>query len=634
MKKIIYLLIAIWGICGSVAAQQYMSVPYSFDFELADSVEIQNWVFNPGADATFPEHWVVGSSEHSSGRCALYISADSVSAGYTVARTVQYAYRDVMLPAGKYIFSFDWKCVGSAKSSLSAGYALASQLTAMQAQKTSATIPTAIVNKVNAQMKNRNGERTWQSASFQIQSNGTDPTRVFFAWSNAETDPAACGVGACIDNIQITSTACPRPDNLSSETRSCDEVLIHWTGASAGYEVQYRLVGTDIWNTCYNVTISGNNGTGMCANMNEGSYDFRVRGICTPDTSAWVYYTNYFVYCEDQHCINFADLNGPNVTCYSGRTQGSYATSKSAAYSTRGVIDFGSDDIRSRHTVNTDPTATDPRTCGNLPLIPPGNRASVRLGNWNMGGEAEAISYSITVDSTNAIVLLQYAVVLEDPDGHGEEAPRLVIEVLDQSGNLVDYDCGARYLLPSSDWNTCAISETHSTIGYKPWTALGINLNELGVRDGEQVSIRLTTYDCFWSAHYGYAYFTLDCAKAAIDVVPYPVGEDSTSVELIAPAGFEYQWFDSRHAPIVGATSARYVPTYLGTHYCRLTSMDNSVCYFELETQCSLEDPTPDEPQNVVETHHDPMATKVLLDGRVYIERYGVLYDMMGHPVY
>lgn len=562
MKKIIYLLIAIWGICGSVAAQQYMSVPYSFDFELADSVEIQNWVFNPGADATFPEHWVVGSSEHSSGRCALYISADSVSAGYTVARTVQYAYRDVMLPAGKYIFSFDWKCVGSAKSTLSAGYALASQLTAMQAQKTSATIPTAIVNKVNVQMKNRNGERTWQSASFQIQSNGTDPTRVFFAWSNSETDSSNCTLGACVDNIQITSTACPRPDNVSVEVVSCDEVLIHWTGASAGYEVQYRLVGADVWDTCYNVTISGNNGTGMCTNMNEGSYDFRVRGICTPDTSAWANCSNYFVYCEDQHCINFADLNGPNVTCYSGTTRDSYATSKSAAYSTVGVIDFGSDDIRSRHTVNTDPTAIDPRTGGNLPLIPSGSRASVRLGNWNSGSEAEAVSYRITVDNASAEVSLQYAVVKDDP-GHGGDAdPRFVIEISNQYGSVVEPVCGENDVLHQDDWITISTSN-YSFISYKPWTKQTLNLHAMGFQNGDEVVIRLTNYDCFYSGHYGYAYFTLDCAK---------------------------------------------------------------------ETNGT--DPTPDEPQNVVEIHHDSMATKVLLDGRVYIDRYGVLYDMMGHPVY
>lgn len=633
MKKILYLLIAIWGICGSVAAQQYMSVPYSFDFELADSVEIQNWVFNPGADATFPEHWMVGSSEHSSGRCALYISADSVLAGYTVARTVQYAYRDVMLPAGKYIFSFDWKCVGSAKSTLSAGYALASQLTAMQAQKTSATIPTAIVSKINAQMKNRFGERNWQGASFQIQSNGTDPTRVFFAWSNSETDSSNCTLGACIDNIQITNTACPRPDNVSVEVVSCDEVLLHWTGASADYEVQYRQVGAEVWNTCYNVAISGNNGTGMCTNMNEGSYDFRVRGICTPDTSAWVYYTNYFVYCEELHCINFTDLYGPNVTCYSGQTH-TLLGDKNSAYAAIGVIDFGPDDMRSRHTVNTDSTATDPHTGGALPLIPLGSRASVRLGNWDTTNGAEAISYAITADSSMTIVLLQYAVVLRGQGGLLEETARLVIEVLDQNGNLLDTVCGARCYLYQSDLTIYNPTNDYGPIGYLPWTTFGLNLSELGVQDGEQVSVRLTTYDDSWDAAYGYAYFTLDCAKAAIDVVPYPVSEDSTSVELIAPAGFGYQWLDSLNAPIAGATSAHYVPTYLGTHYCKLTSLDNSDCYFILEARCASEDPTPDEPQNVVETHHDPMATKVLLDGRVYINRYGVLYDMMGHPVY
>lgn len=579
-------------VSGSSMAQNYMHVPYSMDWEAAEQAEINNWVLNPGSTAAFKEQWVVGTSVHSAGRRALYISCDGLNAEYTVAKNVQYVYRDVMLPAGKYIFSFDWKMKGSTKSTLSAGYALASQLTAMTGSNTSATIPTAIANKINAQMRQKFDQESWANTAFQIQSNGTDPTRVFFVWSNAEVDTFACGMGACIDNIQITSTACPRPDNLSSETRSCDEVLFHWTGASADYEVQFRLVGTDVWNTCYDVTASGNTGVAMCTGMNEGSYDFRVRGICTPDTSAWNYLTNTVVYCEELHCINFTDLYGPNVTCYYGTTSSSYAATKQNAYNSRGVIDYGPEDMRSRHTINSDPTATDPRTGGALPLIPQGQKFSVRLGNWDVNNGAEAISYTITADSSMAIVLLQYAVVLEDPDGHGDDSPRFLLEVLDENGSLLDATCGSRNFLPQQDW--ADYRSTYGLVRYKPWTTVGLNLNELGVQDGDKITVRLTTYDCFWSAHFGYAYFCLDCASPTIQTHSCAKDDKTTGMELKAPIGFNYQWLDHNHQPIPGETSSSFYPTDTATYYCRMISTENAACTFELSSQCVPRLPIPE----------------------------------------
>lgn len=593
---------------SSAAHAQMMSVPYSMDFEVAEQAEINNWVINPGANAAAcPDQWVVGNSTHSAGRRALYISCDGgISTKYTVAKNVQYVYRDVMLPAGKYVFSFDWKSEGSAKSTLSAGYALASQLTAMQAQNTSATVPTAVANKINAVMKNKQGQMDWTNTSFTIQSDGNNATRVFFVWSNAESDSAACCMGACIDNIQITSTACPRPDNLDAETKSCDEVLFTWTGASAEYEVQYRLMGSDTWNTCYDVVASGNTGKASCSNMNEGSYDFRVRGICTPDTSAWSYLTGVLIYCAELHCINFTDLDGPNVTCYSGTTQSSYASSKQMAYSRVGKIDFGQDDIRSRHTVNTDITATDPRTGGNLPLIPQGSKFSVRLGNWDVNNGAEAISYTITVDSTMAIILLQYAVVLEDPDGHGDDSPRFLLEVLDSQGHLLDPTCGSRNFLPQSDWASFRTGGTYGEIiRYKPWTTVGLNLNELGVQDGEQITVRLTTYDCFWSAHYGYAYFTLDCASPTIQTHSCAKGSNTSGMELKAPEGFTYQWLDRNHNVIPGETDRFFFPSDTSTYYCKLTSTENRSCYFELESQCVPRLPIPE-----FNLHYEPKDCK------------------------
>ena len=77
----------------------------------------------------------------------------------------------------------------------------------------------------------------------------------------------------------------------------------------------------------------------------------------------------------------------------------------------------------SRHTVNWDIHAYDPRTHNLLPLIPDGELATVRLGNWKYNNEWESVTYDYYVDSVYSILVLKYAVVLEDPGHPKREQP-------------------------------------------------------------------------------------------------------------------------------------------------------------------------------------------------------------------
>ena len=98
-------------------------------------------------------------------------------------------------------------------------------------------------------------------------------------------------------------------------------------------------------------------------------------------------------------CPDFTDLTGPNVVCYYGNTNN--------PDSLTGIVP-------GRHTLITE-QGTDPRTNSLLPLLPEGESAVVKLGNELVGAEAESIVYTFTVDEENAILLLKFAVVLEDP---------------------------------------------------------------------------------------------------------------------------------------------------------------------------------------------------------------------------
>lgn len=583
-----------------VMAQTQTRVPYSMGFEDNESAELSNWVLNPGAAAASCEdQWVVGNATHSSGSQALYISNDGgINAQYGYHPDLQYVYRDFYLPAGKYDFSFDWKNIGSVSSYLGAGYANASNLSNMNASATSAVIPQLIKARLQSNTQALYGSDAWQNAIFTVQSDGVNAVRVFFVWANNNSDSAACDLGACIDNIQLTTQACVRPSNLAANVVSCDEVTVSWTGTSLNYECFYRLAGTEYWHMANQVSVVGTKGSCKLENMMEGSYDIRVRGICTPDTSAWTYLSGFVVYCAELHCVNFTDLYAPNVTCTYGTTNSDgYERSKHHAYDHIGVKDFGSDDKRSQHTVNWDNTATDPRTGGNLPLVPKGGYASVRLGNWDYNYGAESITYEYTVDSTKSVLLMQYAIVLEYPSGHGEDAvPRFVLEVLDEEGHQIDPTCGVREFWAEEahgDWQSYRPQGAYDDVVYKPWTTVGLNLDELGVKDGDKIRVRLTTYDCFWSAHYGYAYFTLDCASATIETNSC-AKDPEAGMTLKAPEGFKYQWYDRNNNALPGETHAEFTPHDTATYRCRLTSTEEASCYFDLYSQCVPRLPKPE----------------------------------------
>ena len=94
---------------------------------------------------------------------------------------------------------------------------------------------------------------------------------------------------------------------------------------------------------------------------------------------------NIFSFASHAQCIDFTNLNSANVTAY-------YGTYTNPTEHT-GVVNYGSTSINSRHTVNTNPNQFDPRTNNQLRVIPQGYSASVRLGNWDIHGEAERIEY-------------------------------------------------------------------------------------------------------------------------------------------------------------------------------------------------------------------------------------------------
>ena len=282
-------------------------------------------------------------------------------------------------------------------------------------------------------------------------------------------------------------------------------------------------------------------------------------------------------------CIDPTNLTADYTTCF-------YGTYGNAMQHT-GIVDYGADDIRSRHTVHYDTTATDPRTGGLLRAVPEGSEASVRLGNWNSGGqgsaEAESVVYSLYVD-TNAfdLLILRYAAVLQDPDHAIEDQPRFSLELLDDSLHTLDTICAAANFVANSNlgWN-----QASNMVLWKDWTTVGVDVSPYG---GQTVNIRLTTYDCNEGNHYGYAYFTLDCM---LKNMRSELCGNVDSNRFYAPSGFAYRWYNETDTSATLSTEQSIrVPTDNTKYFCNCSFVDNAQCSFTLSAYAGTRYPLAD----------------------------------------
>ena len=350
-----------------------------------------------------------------------------------------------------------------------------------------------------------------------------------------------------------------------------------------GKEISRKLASS-LCESVENYSRQGNKSTYKIERVTEGTYELRIRGYHNNDTSAYTIVNNVLMYCPENHCINYLSLeDNPNLVCTYGLISNPLAQI--------GVKNFGSDAMESRHTLHLDRNERDPRTNYQLKCVPDNAIGSVRLGNWDINGEAETMTYTFTVDSAlQGILLINYAVVLQDP-AHDEQAqPRFTLEILDSRGNSIDADCGAADFRADADrqgWHTFNNGDWDAVVTWKDWTSVGLNLTQ---HEGEDLQVRLTTYDCTQMGHYGYAYFTLDCINAYLQT--NNCGDDAT-LSCAAPEGFEYEWRDET-GTIIDTARTLQVDSKMHTYTCKVSYKENPDCYFELSTESAPRYPVPE----------------------------------------
>lgn len=412
---------------------------------------------------------------------------------------------------------------------------------------------------------------------YDISGTGTiPPTTAYSGYMTItfHTDGSVSYPGFEFSFFSCTNTACTnKPYNLSIDSITPHSAHLSWSANTPGNTFVVVVNDSSYFTTDTMIDLTGLN--------SSTSYLVEVYDI--EDSAERCCHTLEQFRSECALAVNFPydDLTASNVTCYYGDFANPYRYT--------GVIDLGSNDNRSRHTIHNDISETDPRTDNQLKCVPDGYCSSVRLGNWNTGAEGEAIEYTFTIDTNERdLLLLKYAAVMEDPSHSTNEQPRFEFGIFDNMGNTINSCYNATFVSSSSlGWN----EGVSSNILWKDWTTVGVDLVPL---HGQTITVRLTTVDCDPGAHYGYAYFVLDLSNKNM------TSESCSSVENTyhAPAGFNYQWYRlGQEDDILSTSDSLYVSTG-GFYQCRLSFIgapndaEHADCYFTMNVYAGQRYPT------------------------------------------
>lgn len=563
-----------------IALQAQQLNYYSCDFE--NEQVNQQWRLNNGSlGNTVANKWYIGSATNNGGLKSMYISANGGDSAYYVAASgCVVSFVELDMAAGDYILSFDWRARGNVKASDVGLYVCWVPETendtvgdgnpiqvpvSINTGQTSALpyyAKTYSMQVDGLYKKNLNNYSTWRSSHVKVSSDGTKKYRLAFMWCS--TMSSAINPGACVDNILIMREGeCDAPKNLRYKEAG-EDILLEWDGdEDAQYNLKIFNYLEEIW---AEEIVSGT--SYLVKDADEGYNTFYVRRICGVDNLGETIYsyplmTTESFYLPSRHCgLDYLTLTEDN--CYVATSEDFQGGGTRNVLFHKGLVDNGPGDGLSRHTVHSDPYEIDPVTVGpdgvGLKTVPEREVASVRLGNWANGTEAERVEFMFHVDTmTNPLLLMKYAVVIEYLKDHSEDVnARFELRVLDSKRRpLKVAKCAAadftyNNVIANGSWEdegwhhlktagTMVLTpsggeRTSVDVLWKEWTLVGVDLSDY---HDEDVIVQLSTYDCSQGGHFGYAYFVLKCSKG--DLEGMTCGEVNTKFKT--PSGFEYRWY-------------------------------------------------------------------------------------------
>ncbi len=234
--------------------------------------------------------------------------------------------------------------------------------------------------------------------------------------------------------------------------------------------------------------------------------------------------------------IGFEDGTFNNWDCYIGNVDRT------------GIITVSpSGPVYNRHTIIDKSSANVLDPYGKFHILcPNGSKYSIRLGNSDTGRQAERVTYTLTVPKGIPYsVILNYAVVLENPGHAPFEQPRFTAKIFDITDNKY-LECPAFDFVASS--NLPGFKPGVKDVTYKDWTSATIDLTAY---PGKVVRLEFTTNDCTRGGHFGYAYLDVnEDIGSPITGNAYCAGQNT--VTLTAPYGFvAYNWYNADMSQVV-----------------------------------------------------------------------------------
>ena len=248
-----------------------------------------------------------------------------------------------------------------------------------------------------------------------------------------------------------------------------------------------------------------------------------------------------------------------------------------------------------RQVIMTDTTAYDANTGGLLRKIPKGYRYSARLGDEIISSDGkprgweQSLQYKLSVDSTNSLLIMKFACVLQYASDHTAlQEPRFKLILYDKSGNTIN-TC-SNYDVYSSSGNvsgfqTYTPSGSSTPVKWRNWTTVGADLSAY---KGQNITIEFMSADCSGQYHYGYAYFVAETHPMYI-TSKYCSGDSVAT--LIAPEGFvSYAWNDSKGVSVGTSQILKLTKPIEGATYsCNMVSATG--CQVALTTIIARYDP-------------------------------------------
>ena len=616
MKRLVQIVLVALMVCVMPA---HALKRYSCDFET--EAARARWHLNPTANQNvynqLKNKWYLGAPGNNdrNGQYGLYISDDDgQTAHYTNKGCWVFAYDTISLDniSGDYTLSFDYAAMANVASNFDGLYVLWIPMTepgttdsirVLCVPTSSGSIPSTYENYVlqlqpTAGMDYLNGTSTWRQCAVKIKGNKCDgtPHYLAFVWANGGSQ--AQQPGGMVDNINITDNLPCDPVTGLTVTPNGTTVSLSWTGAATEYEVSAYSYETGTWAGPKLVQGTQTQFTGLPI----GQTDFIVRAKCSEYDYSLKTIVSKLIYYPDEMCVDYLNLN--NARCYIDNSSPNNTLTFNDFRLVQ-PVDYGPSNIASRHVVHFDRQETEPRTGGLAKTIPDGELASVRLGNWEANNHAERIEFEFDVDTIKfPVLLLKYMPILEAPGHDDHENPRFKLDILINGVSIGD--CGqadfnannvmqGNTLKPEavlSGWHITKnnVAQTSADIVWKEWTTVGVNLRNKNYA-GKKLTARLTTHDCTFSAHCGYAYFTLGCSDGKLK------GMKCGAINPIfeAPDGFNYRWayaYNERYRRPDGSLPEQYI-VHRGKFYnagyqddslyvvdCMF--VQDSTCYFSL----------------------------------------------------